>query len=104
MAGLAVLGVKPMQAATQFVLETPNGNISARQLTGEELEAAINEATTSSHYGKFLSFIMNRGCVESRSQASATLIESEGNEVDKRLGFVRDDRNDSCWGCYYVLS
>lgn len=80
MAGMAVLGLKPLRTAAHTVFETPNGNISSRQLTGDELTAAVEEATTSTHYGRFLSSMTGREYSENRSEASAILIEMDGSD------------------------
>ncbi len=94
-AGLAVLGLKPVQNQFNYVLETPNSTLTARQLTSNELNDAITEATTSANYGKFQSSLESRGYSEQRSQASAILVESTTNDsvLAVSLPFSGSDSN-----------
>ncbi|MDE0077488.1 MAG: hypothetical protein OXO50_08215 [Caldilineaceae bacterium] len=94
-AGLAVLGLKPVQSQLKHVLVTPNDTLTARQLTGSELDEAITEATTSPNYSKFLSSLEGRGYFEDRSQASAILVESTQNDsvLAVSLPFTGPDSN-----------
>ena len=80
MAGMAVLGLKPMRTAAQLVLESPDSDstVSGRYLSGEELQKAVTEATSVTDYGIFKPYLLARGYTEGQGQATGILVETTG--------------------------
>ena len=76
LAGLAVLGLKPMQAHAEYVLESPDSSTTARHLSGSELQNAVTEATGDTEYGPLRSYLLGRGYTEEQGQASGILVET----------------------------
>ena len=78
MAGLAVLGLKPIQDSATQVLEFENFSTSYTQLTGQKLSDALTEATDHSDYAVYSSHLMGQGYSESQNTATALLVEMTG--------------------------
>jgi len=78
LAGLAVIGLKPVQQPLSYVVETDEGDVTGRYLTGEELRSAITEATSTTEYRSFSSYLMERGYSENRSGITGFMVESSG--------------------------
>ena len=51
-AGLAVLGLNPLKAQAQYIINTPVGDVTSRKLSGTELTDAVAEAKGASRYSK----------------------------------------------------
>ena len=79
-AGLAVLGLKPMRATAQMILESPDSDTTAsgRYLSGDELQAAVNEAVGETNYGLFRLHLVGQGYVEGRGQATGYQVDVTG--------------------------
>lgn len=75
-AGLAVLGLRPMKSQLNYMIETPEGNISGRYLSGSELQEAVNEAKATREYGLFSSHLADNGY--GSNGTTGFLVESEG--------------------------
>lgn len=82
-AGLAVLGLKPMRTAAQVVLENPDSGstISGRHLSGSELRSAVTEAVGVGDYGVFRQYLLSRGYSENQGQATGIQVDETGYEA-----------------------
>lgn len=86
-AGLAVVGLKPLQRPLNYVVETDEGDVTGRYLTGQELELAIAEATSTTKYGAFAAFLMERGYSENSNVTTGFMVESEGRTPVLHVSF-----------------
>lgn len=82
LAGLAVLGLKPLRAHAQMVFESPDSEtkVSGRYLSGDELQRAVTEATADMDYVIFRPYLLERGYREERGQATGILVETTGKD------------------------
>ena len=75
-AGLAVVGLRPLQRQLSYVVETDEGEVTGRYLAGKELELAIAEATSTTAFGAFAAFLMERGYSENRNNLTGFMVEA----------------------------
>ena len=80
LAGLAVLGLKPMRAAAQMTLENPDSGstISGRHLSGAELRSAVTEAVAVGDYGVLRQHLLSRGYSENQGQVTGIQVDETG--------------------------
>lgn len=78
LAGLTVLGLKPMRTVALLMLKSPDSTISARNLAGTELQGAITEAVGVGEYGIFREYLPSREHSEERGQATGIQIDESG--------------------------
>jgi len=82
LAGLAVLGLKPMRATAQVILENPDSGstISGRNLSGSELQSAVTEAVGVGDYAIFRQHLLASDYSENQGQATAIQVDETDYE------------------------
>ncbi len=78
-AGLAVVGLRPLQSHAELVLENPDSDEKAtvKELSGPELQDALDEASSRSEFDKFATYFSERGYNTDNTSGTAVLIESK---------------------------
>lgn len=79
-AGLAVVGLNPLKAQTQYVINTPSGDITSRNLSGTELSDAVSNAKDAASYSKFTTDLDGRGYSERQGHATATEVSAPNKQ------------------------
>ncbi len=98
LAGLAVLGLAPVQSGISIPFNSGNSTGTIRELKGKEREAALNKAERNGTFSKFVSFLNSSEYSGSMKGALAHVAEADGYPKVTLVSLSLNHKNDGTSG------